>query len=572
MTKQTNRNYQYNKFPVIPIRSDKNGFFAGYQAIVKELSEIKQGVLCFEVYPGAHLDILKSEIITKLSPKEMIAIEDYRKSYEEIDALIGSHLFEDRVFGLYSHHKIEDFYDMEKIKQVQSRLSSNGLTVIYGFGASLIPYDHIVMVSLTRWEIQLRYRQGLSNFTADNPDDDILRKYKRGYFIEWRVADRVKDKIYPNLDYVIDLTNDNQPKMIHASNYNEALDVVTKRPFRIVPYFDPGVWGGQWMKEVCDLDKEEENFAWSFDGVPEENSIRFGFGDDFIELPAQDLVQFRPNEFMGKPVYARFGKHFPIRFDFLDTMEGGNLSLQVHPLTEYIQDTFGMTYTQDESYYILDAKDDAVCYVGLKNGVKKADLEKALTEAQNGETPFPDERFINKIPVKKHDHLLLPAGTVHGSGRNTMVLEISSCVYIFTFKLWDWGRLGLDGLPRPVHLDHGFKNIQYDRNTDFVLNECYNQFQQVSESEEITGLHELEFIESRRYSFDKEVVIPTDNVVNVFNLVEGKAIRIESIDNSFTPYIVHYAETFYIPALVKAVRFVALEGHCKVIRAKVRSS
>ena len=50
-------------------------------------------------------------------------------------------------------------------------------------------------------------------------------------------------------------------------------------------------------------------------------------------------------------------------------MGGGNLSLQVHPLTEYIQDTFGMHYTQDESYYLLDAAADAVVYLGLKSGI-----------------------------------------------------------------------------------------------------------------------------------------------------------------------------------------------------------
>jgi mannose-6-phosphate isomerase class I len=324
------------------------------------------------------------------------------------------------------------------------------------------------------------------------------------------------------------------------------------------------------MKEVCLLDESEENFAWSFDGVPEENSIRLGFGDDFIELPAQDLVLFRAKEFMGKRVLARFGKKFPIRFDFLDTIHGQNLSLQVHPQTDYIMETFGMTYTQDESYYFLDALDDAVCYVGFKKNINVDNFKNDLIKANRGEIDFDDELYINKIPVKKHDHLLLPAGTVHGSGKNSMVLEISSCVYIFTFKLWDWGRLGLDGLPRPVHLEHGFKNIDFSRDSDFIKNECYNRFEKVNDIEEITGLHELEFIETRRYTITDYYDIVTDNTVNVCNLVEGKSLMIESLDGSFDSFIVHYAETFYIPATISKFRFKALEGKCIVIRAKVR--
>lgn len=560
----------YDKFPVVNIKTDKSGFYEGYQEIINELKMIKKGVICFETYPGIDLMTLKERVIKELNPVKIINVENYKLSLTEIDAVISRNLFDDRVFGLYSHHQIEEFYNMPELIKLDSKLNPNELTVIYGFGASLLNYDKLIMVSLTRWEIQLRYRKGLRNFTADNPDDDILKKYKRGYFVEWRVADRVKERCFKNLDFLLDLTDNLNPKMIDKTTYYLSLDEVVRTPFRVVPYFDPGVWGGQWMKEVCDLDKSVDNFAWSFDGVPEENSLRLGFGDSYIEIPAQDLVQFKPKEYMGKRVYARFGKHFPIRFDFLDTIGGGNLSLQVHPETEYIQETFGMTYTQDESYYILDALDDAVCYVGFKENIDKEQFKQDLLEAQAGKKFFDDSLYINKIPVKKHDHLLLPAGTVHGSGRNTMVLEISSCVYIFTFKLWDWGRVGLDGLARPVHLEHGFKNIQFDRDINFVKNECYNQFEKVNDKEEITGLHELEFIETRRYTFADFCDIEVGREVNVCNLVEGKSMIIESLDNSFAPQEIHYAETFYLPALVDKVRFIAKEGLCKVIRARVR--
>ena len=359
--------------------------------------------------------------------------------------------------------------------------------------------------------------------------------------------------------------------MISKYTYEKCLDTVVRRPFRVVPYFDPGVWGGQWMKEVCNLDPDQVNYAWCFDGVPEENSVRFAFKEAFIEFPAQDLVLYRPNEFMGKKVHDIFGKNFPIRFDFLDTMNGENLSLQVHPKTDYIQKYFGMNFTQEESYYILDAEEDSSVYLGVKNGIDQNKFKQYLIEANQNGQAFLAEEYVNRIPVKKHDHLLIPSGTIHCSGKNTMVLEISSGVYIFTFKLWDWGRLGLDGLPRPVSLEHGFRNIKFEHNTNFVENELVNQFLKVNESEEITGLHSLQFIESRRYTFETSLIMETKRGVNVCNLVEGQAMKVVSLDNAFEPFEVHYAETFYIPATIEKVKFVSLDSNrCIVIKASIK--
>ena len=67
-----------------------------------------------------------------------------------------------------------------------------------------------------------------------------------------------------------------------------------------------------------------------------------------------------------------------------------------------------------------------------------------LDAAEHAGASFPVQAYVNAFPVQKHDHILIPAGTIHCSGKDTMVLEISATPYIFTFKLWDWGRLGLD--------------------------------------------------------------------------------------------------------------------------------
>ena len=256
-----------------------------------------------------------------------------------------------------------------------------------------------------------------------------------------------------------------------------------------------------------------------------------------------DLVLYQPKELLGKDVFARFGAEFPIRFDFLDTIGGQNLSLQVHPLTEYIHRQFGMAYTQDESYYILDAKEGASVYLGLKEGIDSNQMIEDLRSANRGEIIFDAEKNTSiNSRLKKHDHFLIPAGTCHCSGKDAMVLEISATPYCFTFKLWDWARVwSLTGLPRPVHIEHGKEVIQWDRTTPWVkrkLGKCslYSERRDQHVKEEHTGLHELEYLETRRYWIKDEVVVDNEANVNMLNLIEGSQCRIESLDGSFEPF------------------------------------
>jgi mannose-6-phosphate isomerase class I len=282
------------------------------------------------------------------------------------------------------------------------------------------------------------------------------------------VADRWKYPLIAQWDFVLDTNKADEPKLAEGEAVRRGLRYAVTRPFRVVPFFDPAPWGGHWMEKVCGLDGQAPNYGWCFDCVPEENSLLLDFDGTRLEIPSLDLVFDQPRALLGEAVQARFGDEFPIRFDFLDTMGGGNLSFQVHPLTEYIQRHFGMQYTQDESYYLLDGAPDAHVYLGLREGVDPAAMARDLRLAQAGGAHFPADRYVNKWPAKKHDHFLIPAGTAHCSGANSMVLEISATPYIFTFKMWDWGRLGLDGKPRPIHLKHGLANIQWDRTTRWV--------------------------------------------------------------------------------------------------------
>lgn len=556
----------YNLRPEIKIKArskTSQGYSGIAEAIKKQLKkrDDRAVVLSIECYPGVNLMEIEEQLLPLLEADRVFYADDFAMDSETVENRIQDVLTDDRVFGVLSHYQIADFYPQSNIEAARKQIEeSQGLVVVYGFGTDIfVKPDMIVYADMTRWEIQLRYRKGLCNWKADNPNEDNLRKNKRGYFFEWRMADRQKNKLYEDIDFMLDTTVEGKPVMVDGEGFRAAIYEAAHQPFRLVPYFDPSVWGGHWMQKKFNLDPERENFGWSFDGVPEENSLILNFDGVQFETPSINVVFRQPDALLGPKVHARFGTEFPIRFDYLDTMGGGNLSLQVHPLVEYAQDRFGIHYTQDESYYILDASDHSSVYLGVKEGVKKEELIAELTKAQDGNAPFPDEKFINNFPVKKHDHILIPAGTIHCSGPDTVVLEISSTPYIFTFKLWDWGRIGLDGLPRPVHIEHGSHNIQMNRDTKFCNEQLVDRIddyhKNLSDQDgvktEHTGLHELEFLETRRHWFKNEVHINTTGSVSMMNLIEGEQADIISLDGSFEPFRVHYGETFIIPESVK---------------------
>lgn len=564
----------YDRFPKTKIKNHKA--FHGYDAIYQELNKKinNRSVVVFDYYPGVDEKEVY-ELIKRFNFSLEINMYDIFKDGKTMTEQMKYNLTDDRVFGKMYYGNLVDFIDEEKLEEAKNKVKEHhGSTIIYGVGAGLVSHgDLYIYFDMARWEIQLRYRKSMPNYNCDNYDEDILKKYKRGYFIEWRIADKHKAERFDCFDYVVDTNKSNDPKMISSDTFIDSLKQLAQKPFRTVPYFDPGVWGGQWMKEVCNLDVNQPNYAWSFDGVPEENSILFDYDGVTVELPAMDLVLYQPKELLGEQVYSRFGAEFPIRFDFLDTMEGQNLSLQVHPLTEYIKKNFGMSYTQDESYYILDAKEDAHVYLGLKEGIQPNEMISDLESSQRGEIVFDADKYINKFPAKKHDHFLIPAGTCHCSGKNAMVLEISATPYIFTFKLWDWQRLGLDGLPRPINIEHGKHVIQWDRTTKWVKENLVNATYEVKEDGndckiEHTGLHELEFIETRRYTIKNSSYHQTHGTVNMLNLVDGKSAIIEG---NFEPFIVHYAETFIIPASINEYTIKPYDcDEVKVLKAYVR--
>jgi len=574
------RKANYDKFPATIVNGN---IYQGWDEILRQLLHDfgEQPVWAVELYAGTHEDEIM-EAFGRVGRK-LVDTRSLMKSEQELRALTQRFMTDDVLFGYVSNIRLDEYFDAEKVEALRKEVSAGDHLIIIGSGAAMFVDAEapVVYADMARWEIQQRFRaHTVKALGVDNSDEAPSLQYKRGYFNDWNILDRHKCFLAKEnrIRYWLDTNKAGEPKMISNAVFMDGLEQTVQRPFRVVPFFDPAPWGGQWMKDVCDLDPEQVNYGWCFDCVPEENSLLLNVGGVCFELPSQDLVLFKTRRLLGEPVEGRFGKSFPIRFDFLDTMQGGNLSLQVHPTTQFVHDNFGIHYTQDESYYLLDAGDDAVVYLGLKEGIDKTRMIDDLRKAQRGEIVFDAEKYVNKIPAKKHDHFLIPGGTVHCSGSNSMVLEISSTPNIFTFKLWDWQRLGLDGKPRPINVERGKEVIDWGRDTKYVNQHLRNQFVTLVETddykEERTGLHPNEFIETRRHTFTGVVKHTTEHSVNVLNLLEGEEVVVESPTGAFEPFVVHYAETFIIPACVGdyTIRPYGLsEGRtCVTVKARVR--
>ncbi len=558
-------NSNFDKFPEVAVHG-YNGC-TGWEEILEEWKQwlVPSGadkkVVCLECYHGVMVEPVIRQLQSVFPQAAFYAVAEALLPGDKLEPLVYPYVTDDPVFGYITPLTLRDLFDKAALEDISTAIEKDGrqLIFVYGTGASLVPvnYHSLIYADMPRWEIQLRFRRNeVGNIGAHNADAAFAYQYKRAFFVDWRICDKLKRNLLHKADYVLDTTHPGDPKMVTGQALMQALEKVVQRPFRVVPFFDPGPWGGQWLKEVCDLKRDEKNFAWGFDCVPEENSLLIRFDHILFETPSINLVFYQPQSLLGKKVYDAFGAEFPIRFDFLDTMEGGNLSLQVHPLKEYIREKFGMAYTQDESYYFLEAQDDSFVYLGLKEKVNGPEMIQALEDAQDKGTSFDADKYVEKWPIRKHDHVLIPAGTVHCSGANSVVLEISATPFIFTFKLWDWGRMGLDGKPRPISLEHGRQSIQWDRTTEWTRNNIINQFKEVASGdgwkEERTGLHPESFIETRRHWFNKAVAHDTEGVVNVINLVEGREAIVESPEEKFDPFVIHYAETFIVPAGVGA--------------------
>ena len=543
--------------------------------IIKKL-EKGNVVVALDGYTGAQFDqiinLLSQNLKFKSIEVEAFDVRNLLKSTDELDGLFAENLKVDKekdpvsLYGKLFKGSYEDVFDAEKMAQFEAsvREFKNGggqkIFIVSGFGCTIRQlrsnYDLVCYFDVTPKEVMLRARKGMFANLGDSMAKPIKALLRRCYYIDFELAGHLRWELIKNnaVDYYVASNKLDNLQLIPRESFNAVTSALVKCPLRCKPVYIEGVWGGHYVKKLRNLPASVINVAWAFDLIPLEVSIVVEAGSQLIEFPFFTFVQKEGASLMGTDCVKKFGGYFPIRFNYDDTYHSnGNMSIQVHSGHNYNVENYGEFGRQDESYYIVATGHGAKTYVGFNEGI---DPKEFIAEAKISEkafTPIDYQKYVNHVESVPGVQVMLPAGTIHSSGRNQVILEIGSLsVGSYTYKMYDYLRADLDGIPRPIHTYHGEKVLRKERTTSWVKENLVQKPRLVESgngwAEYIVGEHDLLYFSLRRLEFEKEIEGNTNGKFHVLTLVDGEKVQVQSLDNPELSYTQNYLDVVVVPA------------------------
>ena len=453
-------------------------------------------------------------------------------------------------------------------------LSDDRLVIVFGPGAAFLAADALWYADQPKRFAEAAIGAGAAhNLGQSGPDD--RGTLRRLFYVDWPLLDRHRDSLVQRIDAWIDLQRPDRPTLLDGTSLRRTLEHLARRPFRTRPTFNTTSWGGHWGQQQFGLNPDAPNTALGYELIAPESGILLGSTHAAVEVPFQLLVATHPGDILGSRANATFGTSFPIRFDYLDTVGGGNLSVHCHPQTDYMREVFGWPYTQHETYYVMVGGPGRQVFLGLREG---ADLEAFRRQAHRAEEhgeEFDVERFVQTFPATPHQLFLVPAGTPHGSGEGNVVLEISATPYLYSLRVFDWLRTGGDGPPRPIHIDHAFENLDRNRRGAAVAADLVPQPRQLTAGagwhEDVLGALPAMFFDVRRLEISpaSQVESDTEGSFHVLNVVDGDGVTVRAASGD--THRLRYAETLVVPAAVGRYSIIPVaDGGARVVKALVR--
>jgi mannose-6-phosphate isomerase class I len=449
-----------------------------------------------------------------------------------------------------------------------------GTVVVFGPGAALARHDVLWYADLPKRYAEQAVVAGEGR-NLGQPDGAGPATTRQLFYVDWPILDRHRDAVADRIDLWLDVQDPDGPCALEGHALRACLRELVRGPFRTRPTFNTTSWGGHWAQRELGINPTAPNTALGYELIAPESGVLLGSSPDRqVEVPFQLAVACGPDELLGAAVRERFGTSFPIRFDYLDTVDGGNLSVHCHPQADYMHEVFGWPYPQHETYYVMVGGTDRRIYLGLQGGVDVDAFNRRAHDAAEHGIPFDIDQFVQTHPADPHQLFLIPAGTPHGSGTGNVVLEISATPYLYSLRFYDWLRRDRHGAQRPVHVGHAFANLDTRRTGDAVPAQLVQQPRTVRSGpdwfEELLGTAPEMFYEVRRITISgaTPAVDDTEGRFHILNVVEGAGVVIHT-DRGAHPLV--YAETIVIPAIVGPYRLERLgTGPVRVVKSLVR--
>ena len=512
---------------------------------------------------GLGFEAIDANAATLKSGKEIDAIIDPLLIWDtKIDpTLLYGKVYKGGYQGLMDEARTEAFK-----KAVPASRQAGKISVVYGYG-SLIPelrelYDVKVFFDLTPMKSMLRIRRGeYSNLGKERPGI-INRTIRRCYYCDFECAVRNRHELWENNVpdwYVLD----NDPQNLQLMPFRTFSDIcaqLVKYPFRAKPCYLEGVWGGSYMKKLRNLPDEMRNAAWVFDFIPMEVSVVVEAGDEKLDINYCSFVHKEGVNLMGEDCVKKFEGYFPIRFNWDDSYHStGNMSIQCHSGGEYNVKNYNEFGRQDESYYVVVTGHDAKTFIGFRDDADIPQFFRDIEAADTEHRPCDYMKYVSYEESKPGLQVMLPAGTIHSSGRNQVILEIGSLtIGSYTYKMYDYLRLDFDGKQRPIHTRLGEENVRQDRRYSVIHDpespEYIVQKPRLAASGEgweeyILGENPQVYFSLRRLEFEKKCEQDTGGkLFHVLTLVDGDAVRVRSVRHPERYFDLQFMDIVCVPA------------------------
>ncbi|MCK4852622.1 MAG: class I mannose-6-phosphate isomerase [Bacteroidales bacterium] len=312
-------------------------------------------------------------------------------------------------------------------------------------------------------------------------------------------------------------------------------------PLRFHPIYKQLIWGGEKLREHYGKTDapEKTGESWEISCVEDNISlVSNGFleGNSLVEI-----VQMYKGELVGHQVFKRYGNRFPILTKFIHSND--DLSIQVHPGDRYASEHHGEN-GKTEMWYILDSEKDAQLIVGFNR-----DLDREILHEKLNNNLF--KEVLNFEKVSEGDVIFLPEGRIHALGPGIVLAEIQQ-TSDRTYRIYDWDRLGKDGKPRELHIEHALNVLDFKAHSAYKTS--YQKIQNAS-----VNLVDCPYFTTRLIHFDKRFERDYE-AIDSFVIYMCLSGDLEIQYNSENRTRLSKGDTILIPAVIKNLSLIPYEN------------